>query len=339
MPDQLIIAGGGGQDGEIRVLNDANQQIITLNGANGHAEFGGEGENGNLAVRNGENRVVIDLDGETGRLGVGGSGQSGLIHVRNPDGDERVRLHGESGAVELRNANGRTIILSGESAGVNVGENGQAGKIDVRNSGNKVTITHAGEDGKITLRDNNGEWTIGLNGNTGDIFVGGNGQGGNIDVRNKVGQRTIDLDGETGDIRLSNADCAEEFALAADQTAEPGTVMVLDDDGKVCRSSCPYDTRVVGVVSGAGGLKPGIVLDRHHGDSDRGVIALMGKVYCLVTAESAPIRVGDLLTTGDVPGHAMKVLDPSRSFGAVIGKAMAPLASGHGLIPILIALQ
>jgi hypothetical protein len=30
---------------------------------------------------------------------------------------------------------------------------------------------------------------------------------------------------------------------------------------------------------------------------------------------------------------------PSRAFGAVIGKALAPLTAGCGLVPILVALQ
>jgi hypothetical protein len=68
-------------------------------------------------------------------------------------------------------------------------------------------------------------------------------------------------------------------------------------------------------------------------------IALVGKVYCKVDAERSPIAVGDLLTTSDTPGHAMKAENPLKAFGAVIGKALVPLNSGHGLIPILIALQ
>jgi hypothetical protein len=35
----------------------------------------------------------------------------------------------------------------------------------------------------------------------------------------------------------------------------------------------------------------------------------------------------------------MKATDPLQAFGAVIGKALRPLGRGHGLIPILIALQ
>ena len=65
----------------------------------------------------------------------------------------------------------------------------------------------------------------------------------------------------------------------------------------------------------------------------------MGKVYCKVDAQYAPIEVGDLLTTSPTPGHAMKAADPLKGFGSVIGKALRPLNGGQGMIPILIALQ
>jgi hypothetical protein len=57
-----------------------------------------------------------------------------------------------------------------------------------------------------------------------------------------------------------------------------------------------------------------------------------------VDATSNPIEVGDLLTMSPRLGHAMKATDVSRSAGTVIGKAMAPLASGTGLILVLVAL-
>jgi hypothetical protein len=100
-----------------------------------------------------------------------------------------------------------------------------------------------------------------------------------------------------------------------------------------------YDKRVAGVVSGAGGYKPAIVLDNHSARGNRSPIALLGKVYCKVDAGPAPVEVGDLLTTSDTPGHAMKAGDPAKAFGSVIGKALRPLSDGQGLIPILVALQ
>ena len=68
-------------------------------------------------------------------------------------------------------------------------------------------------------------------------------------------------------------------------------------------------------------------------------IALSGKVYCKVDAEPSPIQIGDLLTTSETPGHAMKAEDPFKAFGAVLGKALRALGAGQGLIPILVALQ
>lgn len=99
------------------------------------------------------------------------------------------------------------------------------------------------------------------------------------------------------------------------------------------------DKRVVGVVSGAGAYRPGIVLDRQASQEDRVTVALVGKVYCRVDAQNSEITVGDLLTTSSTPGYAMKAADERRAFGAIIGKALRPLRSGLGLIPILVALQ
>jgi hypothetical protein len=143
----------------------------------------------------------------------------------------------------------------------------------------------------------------------------------------------------TRDITLSNADCAEHFDVADMSTAEPGTVMVLGDAGKLVASCTAYDKRVAGVISGAGAYKPGIVLDKQRGTPNRRPVALLGKVYCKVDAEFGAIEVGDLLTSSPTCGHAMKAGDPIKAFGAVIGKALRPLAAGRGLIPILIALQ
>lgn len=141
------------------------------------------------------------------------------------------------------------------------------------------------------------------------------------------------------DIICANADCAEEFDVAEIAGVAPGTVMVLDEDGRLRPSASAYDRRVVGVVSGAGSYRPAMILDRQGGKGARRPIALLGKVYCKVDARTAPIAVGDLLTTSDLPGHAMKAADPSRAFGAVIGKALRPWAHDRGLIPILVSLQ
>jgi hypothetical protein len=144
----------------------------------------------------------------------------------------------------------------------------------------------------------------------------------------------------TGDITLANAaDCAEEFDVAETGAVEPGTLMVLADDGRLEACSSAYDRRVVGVVSGAESYRPGLILDRQGDAPGRKPIALLGKVFCKADARYGRISVGDMLTTSATEGHAMRADDPVHAFGAVIGKALRPLDDGCGLIPVLIALQ
>jgi hypothetical protein len=160
-------------------------------------------------------------------------------------------------------------------------------------------------------------------------------------IRNTEGDDAITLDGVNGDIILANADCAEEFDISPSELSqvEPGTVMVIVDEGALRVSSKSYDKRVAGVISGGGNLKPGIVLDKKKSQNPRVPLATLGKVFCKVDADQSSIKVGDMLTTSNTLGHAMKATNRSRSFGAVIGKALGPLKEGVGLIPILIALQ
>jgi hypothetical protein len=141
------------------------------------------------------------------------------------------------------------------------------------------------------------------------------------------------------DVVLKGADFAEDFAVKTSECVEPGMVMVLDEIGVLRPCDKSYDRKVAGVISGAGDYKPGLILDRQNSSEGRLPLALVGKVYCNVDATCGAIEVGDLLTTSPTPGHAMKASDPSRSFGAVIGKALRPLTSGKELVPILIGLQ
>jgi hypothetical protein len=115
--------------------------------------------------------------------------------------------------------------------------------------------------------------------------------------------------------------------------------MVIGNEERLRQCREAYDTKVAGVLSGGGDCKPGIVLGKQASQSKRMPLALNGKVYCKVDAQYGTITTGDLLTTSSTPGHAMKVSDPSRASGAILGKALRPLKQGRGLIPILVALQ
>lgn len=122
----------------------------------------------------------------------------------------------------------------------------------------------------------------------------------------------------------------------------PGMVVTIDprEPGKLIISEKSYDRKVAGIISGAGGVKPGMIMSQ-EGSQAHGAnpVALTGRVYCLVDASSAPVEPGDLLTTSDTPGHAMKVEDHLKAQGAVLGKAMTGLAEGKGLVLVLVTLQ
>jgi hypothetical protein len=117
--------------------------------------------------------------------------------------------------------------------------------------------------------------------------------------------------------------------------------VIIDEEhpGRLKRSVSAYDARVAGIVSGANGINAGISLQQ-EGVLDGGQnVALSGRVYVQADASSGAIKPGDMLTTSDIPGHAMKVGDHTRAQGAVIGKAMSSLPEGRGLVLVLVTLQ
>lgn len=166
----------------------------------------------------------------------------------------------------------------------------------------------------------------------------GGGKAGDIHVLDEQGNTKVEIDGKEGDVLLFNADYAEEFPVAQEQVLLPGEVVSTVGGDSIVRTTKAYDGRVVGIVSGAGGLKPGIVLDRREHEAGRAPIAIGGKVYCKADASQKPIEVGDLLVSCEVAGHAMKADDPVKAFGCVIGKALHPLSNGQGEILVLAGL-
>jgi hypothetical protein len=152
----------------------------------------------------------------------------------------------------------------------------------------------------------------------------------------------IDRDGTTKvkGREVLGADVSERFPTT--ERVEPGAVVMIDADqpGRLCLSRGAYNTRVAGVVSGAGDIPVGAILGNLEGLEDAPPIALSGRVWTRCDATAAGIAPGDLLTTADTPGHAMKAVDAQRRSGAVIGKAMTVLPRGEkGLVLVLVNLH
>lgn len=311
----------------------------------------------------GTNQVTVRLDSSVGNITLGGNGVDGDLLLKDSAGVTLMSLGAEEGNLKISNAAGDVIIELGRNGNLVAGGGGRDGDLVLRKTDGVDSIHMDGAqgnlfmgakgvDGDIFLFPGSAssfdidQATIHLNGEEGNLRLGGNGRDGDIAIyppskSNSDGfdQASIHLDGAAGDITLRNADCAEDFDMANILGTEAGAVMVIDDEGRMDLCQRAYDRRVAGVISGAGDYKPGLVLDRQATGEGRLPIALVGKVFCKVDADLGAIRVGDLLTTSSTPGHAMRVEDPSRAFGAVLGKALRPLAAGQGMVPILVGLQ
>jgi hypothetical protein len=139
------------------------------------------------------------------------------------------------------------------------------------------------------------------------------------------------------------SDLSEKFEVRGEKSEiEPGMVVAIDpvNPGKLAVSARAYDRRVVGILSGAGGVAPGMLMGQAGTLADGAhPVALSGRVYVWADASNGPIEAGDLLTSSSVPGHAMKVKNHSKAQGAILGKAMTGLDKGRGLVLVLVTLQ
>ena len=164
---------------------------------------------------------------------------------------------------------------------------------------------------------------------------------GNVGIGTSSPQYPLDVNGRTRTSVLEitgGMDLAEPFEISESQPIPKGALVIIDEEnpGQLKLSHQAYDKRVAGVVSGAGGINPGLTLTQQGVMEGGQNVALSGRVYALATAANGPIKPGDLLTTSDVPGHAMKATDNERAYGAVIGKSMSTLQTGEGLVLVLI---
>ena len=302
-------------------------------GAAIYAQNTGTGGDAIQAVANGSGRSAILAMGSSGIDYAVYAKANGAIWAGHFEGDVRVVDTGGNDAVVLQ-ADGL----------------GSAGRISMYDTDGDETVRLVAAESstsgaELLLKDVDGTSTIELDADYA-------GTGGYIALRKADGTTSITLRADySGDGRITTdelvitggSDLSEQFDIdGAKDAVKPGMVVSIDPKrpGKLLISNEAYDNKVAGIISGAGGVKPGMMMGQKGSQAD-GIypVALTGRLYCWADASTGAIQPGDLLTTSSIPGHAMKVSEHSRALGAIIGKAMTPLEKDKGLVLVLVSLQ
>jgi hypothetical protein len=305
-----------------------------------------ETDSNKLYIANNAATPLIYGDFSTGRVGIGTSTLTGRLSISH-SGMSGAGVYVETSA--LFGAGAYCKSTSPAGAGV-VGEvtaneaDGVRGKA-VGTNGNGIVGEASGNGGHGVFGKATGYGGNGVhaeNTSTSGIALvaqGGTGSSslaalfyGNVQLRSPVDSSSIMILGK-------GLDYAEGFDIGDGVKIEPGNVVVIDPlhPGQLALSKNAHDHRVAGIVAGANNLGSGVRLGAGSFDLD---VALAGRVYCFVDATQEAIEPGDLLTTSATPGHAMKVTDYAQANGAIIGKAMEPMAKGcKGKILVLVSLQ
>jgi len=187
-----------------------------------------------------------------------------------------------------------------------------------------------GREGDISVYDGEGRIRVHINGRDGSIRF--------HDTGTEDTQR-IRISGEDGAIKVWDTALAVEFDFDIEATPipEPGMVMVLVGRGepKVRPCESGHDHKVVGVL-----MEPrGIILRHNPSSTNRGPIAVAGRVDCWVQDDREDIGLGDLLATHKTLAGTAQKLGP-RDPGLRVGKALkaVPKNSDPQKIPILLTL-
>ena len=327
------------------LYNSAGLRTVRLDGSESSTFPGGVL---NLFNRNGNESIQILADGG----GYGGT-------AANPSAGITVR-RGNLGAAQLATTDDGGLVRAFSTAGATRAT--MYANRSLTGGGGLVLLESSGGGG-VELRGqntttNNGGYGVFFQdiGSVGVVIEGSeaNGQGGQINLYRADGTATISIDADfNGDGRIvtqelqitGGSDLSEQFDIAGvnGEAVKPGMLVSIDpkNPGALIVSTGAYDKTVAGIISGAGGVKTGLMMGQKDTKADgKHAVALTGRVYCYVDATEQAIEPGDLLTSSATAGYAMKACDSARSQGTVIGKAMTTMAKGEkGLVLVLVNLQ
>ena len=254
------------------------------------------------------------------------------------NGSSHIRFRDASGVRMAIRGNGRVgigVASPADQLHVAAGIRSSSYTLDTGLSAGGILQLNSSGNSSQVIRNVDGELTVRSGGT---LALSVNGAGDTVTVGGTTSTAVLE-------IRGSGNDVAEGFVIhTPGPEVKPGMVVAIsaENPGEMELSSKPYQRTVAGVISGAGDKRVGIQLGNAE-EVARGEltpVALTGQVWCYMDTSKDGIAPGDMLTTSSIPGYAMKATDHVLAQGAIIGKAMTPLAQGEaGMVLVLVSLQ
>ena len=253
--------------------------------------------------------------GEQGRRG-----EQGPQGERGPRGEQGARgeqgPQGAQGPTGPRGSAGSQDQLHIARGAIILGAPGGRGQIQVNNERGRTVVLalaqQGSDSGYLGIADRNGNDQVILKVQGGEGVVGVNG--------------------------IKVHDYAEILDLATREGIRAGSVVAWDPDASgLVPASGSNARRVVGVISGAGKFRPGMVIGSREDGSKDFPVAVSGVVYVRVSGEAGSVEPGDLLVPSSAAGVGMRAADPRGTAGTVFGKALEPWSgAGEGLVLMLV---